>query len=108
MTFLERQTYKQVIKKLCRKKIVTKHSALHVVKLKLSCKKSMQILRVRRFLYHWGISLSIQSSFRICYTSEEGDNGSNINFLGVSDYGYWLKGNVQEFSSFCMSLGISA
>ena len=25
---------------------------------------------------------------------------SNIQFLGVSDFGDWLKGNVQEFSSF--------
>ena len=34
--------------------------------------------------------------------SKGGDNGSNIQFLGVSDFGYWLKGNVivQEFSRF--------
>jgi hypothetical protein len=32
--------------------------------------------------------------------SKGGDNGSNIQFLGVSDFGDWLKGNVQEFSSF--------
>ena len=32
--------------------------------------------------------------------SKGGDNGSNIQFLVVSDFGYWLKVNVQEFSSF--------
>ena len=32
--------------------------------------------------------------------SKGGDNGSNIQSLGVSDFGDWLKGNVQEFSSF--------
>ena len=32
--------------------------------------------------------------------SKGGNNGSNIQFLGVSDFGDWLKGNVQEFSSF--------
>ena len=32
--------------------------------------------------------------------SKGGDNGSNIQFLGVSDFGFWFKGNVQEFSSF--------
>ena len=32
--------------------------------------------------------------------SKGGDNESNIQFLGVSDFGYWLKGNIQEFSSF--------
>ena len=32
--------------------------------------------------------------------SKGGDNRSNIQCLGVSDFGYWLKGNVQEFGSF--------
>ena len=32
--------------------------------------------------------------------SKGGDNGSNIQYLGVSDFGDWLKGNVQESSSF--------
>ena len=32
--------------------------------------------------------------------SKGGDNGSNIQFLGVSDFGDWLKGNMQEFGSF--------
>ena len=40
--------------------------------------------------------------------SKGGDNGSNIQFLGVSDFGDWLKGNVQEFSSFWLSLGTCA
>ena len=40
--------------------------------------------------------------------SKGGDNGSNIQFWVVSDFGYWLKGNVQEFSSFWLSLGTSA
>ena len=32
--------------------------------------------------------------------SKGGDNGLYIQFLGVSVFGYWLKGNVQEFSRF--------
>ena len=32
--------------------------------------------------------------------SKGGDNGSNVQFLRVSDFGYWLKGNVHEFSRF--------
>ena len=32
--------------------------------------------------------------------SKGGDNESNIQFLVVLDFGYWLKGNVQELSSF--------
>ena len=40
--------------------------------------------------------------------SKGGDNGLNNQFLGVSDFGYWHKGNVQEFSSFSLNLNTSA
>ena len=50
------------------------------------------------------ISLNAEKTFYYTYTIAQGgkggDIGSKIQFLEVSDFGYWLKGNVQEFSSF--------
>ena len=46
---------------------------------------------------------NVLRQFSVCSNysgSKGGGNGSNIKFLRVSDFGYWLKGNVHEFSSF--------
>ena len=64
----------------------------------------------RKVIFFSDVCLSILWSVMITWSSgsKGGDNGSNIQFLRVSDFGYWLKGNVQEFIRFCLTLGTSA
>ena len=59
------------------------------------------------YIWHLLLNLNTVISFLVFFSGEGfhsgskgGDNDSNIQFLGVSDFGYWLKVNVQEFSSF--------